>query len=81
MANMSYCRMENTASALADCVNNWEEELSSEYEKSGKRRIIALAREIVEMDDNGLSEEDQNEDDIEMPGSDEMEEPGPLILQ
>ena len=74
MPNMSYCRMENTASALGDCVNHWNEPLSSEYEKNAKKKIIRLAKEIVEMEEIDLSEEEQNEDDIEMPGSDEMED-------
>lgn len=52
MANMSYCRFENTAKDMQDCVYNWNEakedgeELSS-YEKRGKETIVALAKEII----------------------------------
>ena len=53
MGNMSYCRFENTSNALQDCVDNWNEEDVddlNEHEQKGKRRIIALAREIVEIE-------------------------------
>ena len=50
MPNMSYCRMENTASALGDCVNHWDEKLTNEYEIRGKKNIVSLAREIVRME-------------------------------
>lgn len=53
---MSYCRFENTAKNMQDCIYNWNEaeeegeELSS-YEKRGKKTIINLAKEIVEIAD------------------------------
>lgn len=48
MANMSYCRFENTASDLQDCYENMEEtdDLSS-YEVSARKRLIRLAVEIA----------------------------------
>ena len=50
MANMSYCRFENTSNDLQDCVDNWElDEDANDYEKCAKKQIIKLAREIVEM--------------------------------
>ena len=52
MANMSYCRMENTARDLQDVVYSIE---SGDYsdgisnsEKRGLDDIVALAKEIVE---------------------------------
>ena len=59
MGNMSYCRFENTARDLGDCVeallNKEAEELShyelNEYEKSGLADILKLAEYIVDMED------------------------------
>lgn len=53
MANMSYCRHENTARDLQDVVDRWEdtdEEGLDQYEKAGRKRIVKLAREILEME-------------------------------
>jgi len=57
MPNMSYCRFENTAGDVADCLhalNNGEGADSelNEYEKRGKRRLIALCRQIVEISED-----------------------------
>jgi len=47
---MSYCRFENTSNDLEDCVDNWElSEDASDFEKNAKKKIIKLAREIVDM--------------------------------
>ena len=52
MGNMSYCRFENTARDLADClqaINNGEIfDLSSDYEVHGLRKILTMAEDIVE---------------------------------
>ena len=56
MGNMSYCRFENTARDLGDCVeallNKEAEELShyelNEYELEGLEEILFLAQEIVD---------------------------------
>lgn len=52
MGNMSYCRFENTARDLKDCVNaihNGEyDDLSSRYELNGFIKLIELAQEIVD---------------------------------
>jgi len=51
MANMSYCRFENTAKDLQDCINNWDlDEDASDYEIEAKKNIIEMAREIIEME-------------------------------
>ena len=53
MANMSYCRMENTAQDLLDCVNALEDgeytrgEMSSS-EMRGLRKIVELAQAITQ---------------------------------
>ena len=51
MANMSYCRMRNTANDLQDCINAIEEgeytdEISRE-ERQGLDEIFALAQYLV----------------------------------
>ena len=52
MANMSYCRMENTARDLQDVVDSITsgdyDDGISHSEKRGLDDIVALAREIVE---------------------------------
>ena len=49
---MSYCRFENTANDLADCVSalmrNEAEDLNH-YELNGLARILELANDIVDM--------------------------------
>ena len=45
MANMSYCRMTNTAEDLQDCWDNWH--VSSQEELKARAKIIALAKKIV----------------------------------
>ena len=51
---MSYCRFENTANDLADCVcalmRNEAEDLNH-YELNGLERILELANDIVDMED------------------------------
>ena len=64
--NMSYCRFENTAIALQDCVENWGEQGLSETEKRGRERILEMAQNIVEMgldyqDEQLSDDEDENE--------------------
>lgn len=54
MANMSYCRFENTARDLRDCVNaihNGETDELNEYELEGLTDILELCKEIVEDED------------------------------
>ena len=53
MANMSYCRFENTARDLRDCVeaiNNNETEDLNNYERDGLEELLLLSKEIVDMD-------------------------------
>jgi len=54
MANMSYCRFENTARALQDCVNaiqGREVKNLSRYEINGLAELQLLAMDIVSMQD------------------------------
>ena len=54
MANMSYCRFENTARDLGDCVdalNNREIDELSSYEVTGLRDLLDSAQEIIYMEE------------------------------
>ena len=46
MANMSYCRMYNTAQDLQDCYANWNES-DSEMELEARDKILKLCRKII----------------------------------
>ena len=51
MGNMSYCRFENTARDLRDCVNairNGETDELNDYEVEGLQEILELAQEIID---------------------------------
>jgi len=53
MGNMSYCRFENTARDLQDCVRaieNDEVYNFDGYELSGFKKLIKLAEELANMD-------------------------------
>jgi len=56
MANMSYCRFENTTRDIEDCLNAIEygevsaDELS-QYEANALRDFVSLAKEIVSFED------------------------------
>ncbi len=55
MSNMSYCRFENTSDDLQDCldaIHNGEAEDLNEYEQMGLRKILNIAKEIVDMADD-----------------------------
>ena len=63
MANMSYCRFENTSDDLLDCVNAMQEaceleELDlSEYESSAMKRMRKLCERFLEEYDRLHGEE------------------------
>ncbi len=46
MANMSYCRFQNTLTDLKDCYNNMNKELS-EDEELARKSLIDLCRQIA----------------------------------
>ena len=55
MANMSYCRFENTAGDLQDCleaIQNGEINDLNSYEIRGLRDLLELSREIIEYEDD-----------------------------
>ncbi len=54
MANMSYCRFENTARDLQDCINainRGETEDLNDYEVEGLRDILEMSNEIIDMEE------------------------------
>ena len=48
MSNMSYCRFQNTALDLRDCLENMDDDELSDDEKRSRRSIITMACEIAE---------------------------------
>jgi len=59
MGNMSYCRFENTARDLEDCVeaiDNKETNDLSDYEVRGLEKILRYAKYIVELEDEILKD-------------------------
>lgn len=65
---MSYCRFENTASDLDDCVDaieNGEINELNQYEIAGIKRLQMLAKCIVELEqeiEDGIFRSENNED-------------------
>ena len=55
MPNMSYCRFENTARAMADCISAIEDNETSEnlsiYEVNGLKDMQMLALDLVNLQD------------------------------
>ncbi len=53
MANMSYCRFQNTVSDFADCLHALEDEnfeSLSKNERRAAKQLIDLARELIELE-------------------------------
>ena len=48
MANMSYCRFENTFMDLLDCQENMDDTDLSSDERAFRRRLVRLCYEIAE---------------------------------
>ena len=55
MGNMSYCRFENTASDIYDCIDALQEDgadvlkEASEYEREGLEELVDRCEEIIAM--------------------------------
>jgi len=55
MGNMSYCRFENTARDLEDCVdalNNGHTEDLSSYERRGLDKLLYYAQRVIDLEDD-----------------------------
>lgn len=69
MPNMSYCRFQNTKGDLRDCVHNfWN--ISSKDEAEARKRLVALAKQIVEL----AEENPEAVENCEYDGDDEDDE-------
>lgn len=60
MANMSYCRFENTLSALVDCLNAIEDDgldtLKSRYEREAAESLVYTAKRFIDAYENAKSD-------------------------
>jgi len=82
MSNMSYCRWENTLSDLEDCYESWDEGVANKDEARARKRLIALAEELLslarrdsdmveglELNEEGRQyEADEEEEEVESEG-------------
>lgn len=77
MANMSYCRFENTYKDLLQCLSAMNEPLSKD-ETAYKRRLVDVCKEIIdEYELNKMSKDDEWGFDIvelERGGDDEAQD-------
>jgi hypothetical protein len=48
MANMSYCRFQNTLNNLLDCYEHIDNEELSEEEEKARKRLIDICTQIAE---------------------------------
>lgn len=66
MANMSYCRFNNTLNDLEDCKEALENrEIESESEKRKAKALIELCQEIVDNFDTGYVDSIKTEEEEE----------------
>jgi hypothetical protein len=60
MANMSYCRFENTLNALVDCLNAIEDDgldtLKSRYEREAAESLVYTAKRFIDAYENAKSD-------------------------
>ena len=64
MANMSYCRFENTLNDLRDCYNNMSSDDLNEKEFYKRKQIIELCTDIANEYRDLLEEEFVEEEDL-----------------
>lgn len=69
MSNMSYCRFENTARDLQDCLDAIESgeinDLSSQYEVDALEQLLDLCKEVVAYKDEIEDAVYNNNNDLE----------------
>jgi hypothetical protein len=60
MANMSYCRFQNTVQDLQDCYDHLDDDDLSEAEQEARKRLLKLCQQIVgDAEWSGLIEADE----------------------
>jgi len=65
MANMSYCRFENTYNDLVDCMENLNKSAENERDERYRIRLIELMIDIVNSGDAEEALEVENDDSDE----------------
>ena len=73
MANMSYCRFENTYRDLLDCYHNMNNDKSDD-EQAYMRRLVDVCKDIVDEYELMKMSEDDNDDEPEYDGAGFSEE-------
>ena len=62
MANMSYCRFQNTYNDLVDCYENMEN-VNSDSEKRYRIRLIELCQDIIQdYGDDDVFDDDEDDE-------------------
>lgn len=51
MANMAYCRFENTYQDLVDCIEHLEDTELSDSEKTHRQKLIKLCKDIAQINE------------------------------
>jgi hypothetical protein len=64
MANMSYCRFQNTYNDLVDCYENMEN-VNSDSEKRYRTRLIELCQDIIQDYGDDYVFDDDEDDETE----------------
>lgn len=49
MSNMSYCRFQNTARALEDCIEHLDDDIKNDDEIDARSNLIEMCKEVAEM--------------------------------
>ena len=62
MSNMSYCRFNNTAIDLEDCLDSLHEGVESQEEARKRKRLLQLCRDFIDAveNDSTLQEDVEN---------------------
>jgi hypothetical protein len=61
MANMSYCKFENTYRDLYDCYNSINDQLSDSEHKF-RKRLVEMCQNIVDEFDESCQDEEEDEE-------------------
>ena len=62
MANMSYCRFQNTLNDLQDCFDNFTDELNSTDEEEAREEMLKLCKQIAKYKLSDLPKTEEEED-------------------
>lgn len=65
MANMSYCRFQNTLTDLLDCYRNMDDDDLDEYETEARTALISLCIDIADEYGDEATEEYVGEEEEE----------------